>query len=62
MTNVMDNLDTYLTATAKFARWRGEFEEKYYGPLGEVLYGLMTDKLKQNNKKDANKTYEKRGK
>jgi len=39
--NLMDNLDTYLTVQVRHEKWVEEFLVKYYGPIGDVLMGMM---------------------
>ena len=38
--NMNDALDAYLNAKMRVAEWQMEFNQRFYGPMGQMLVGM----------------------
>ena len=38
--NITDAFDSYLNAKVRVGEWKRDFDQRFYGPLGEALIGM----------------------
>lgn len=44
----LSNIESaWLRATARFEKWRGEFDKKFYAPASDTMLNMITSQLQQ---------------